>query len=144
MLSLALAQISGRTPLSNAVKYNVPGGSVTLNCTLLEPVWPEPVWPEPELGQNQISSAPKWVRFSVTDTGRGLGQNLLERLFIPFDRLGAEHTPIEGTGLGLALCKRLMEGMGGKIGVSSCPGKGSTFWLELPVALEGLVVSNEQ
>ena len=115
--------------LSNAVKYNVTGGSVTLKYTLFEQVWLEP---EP----SQNSSAPKWLRFSVMDTGRGLEPHLLERIFIPFDRLGAEQTNIEGTGLGLALSKRLVEGMGGRLGVSSEVGVGSTFWLELPVALE--------
>ena len=125
--------------LSNAVKYNLPGGSVTLSCEFLQPERPQPEHNLSEMNQKR-SSAPKWLRFSVTDTGMGLKPHLLERMFIPFDRLGAEQTNIEGTGLGLALSKRLVEGMGGRLGVSSEVGVGSTFWLELPVALESEAV----
>jgi len=59
---------------------------------------------------------------------------LHERLFAPFDRLDAESKGIEGTGLGLALSRGLMEAIGGSLGVESAPGVGSTFWLELPLA----------
>jgi PAS domain S-box-containing protein len=72
------------------------------------------------------------LRISVSDTGQGIAAENLTRLFTPFDRLGAELSNVEGTGLGLALCKRLMDAMGGSIGVESTVGKGSTFWLELP------------
>jgi PAS domain S-box-containing protein len=72
------------------------------------------------------------LRISVSDTGQGIAAENLTRLFTPFDRLGAELSNVEGTGLGLALCKRLMNAMGGSIGVESTLGKGSTFWLELP------------
>jgi hypothetical protein len=54
-------------------------------------------------------------------------------LFVPFDRLGSERTPVEGTGLGLPLTKRLTEAMGGALGVASAIGQGSTFWIELPL-----------
>ena len=60
-----------------------------------------------------------------------LANDDLERLFTPFERLGVERTEIEGTGLGLAVSKSLVEAMGGSIGARSEPGKGSTFVLEL-------------
>ncbi len=74
------------------------------------------------------------MRLRVTDTGPGVAPQLLDRLFAPFDRLDAESKGIEGTGLGLALSKGLMEAIGGSLGVESEPGTGSTFWLDLPLA----------
>ena len=74
------------------------------------------------------------VRVLVSDTGPGIPAEKLARLFTPFERLGAEQSAIEGTGLGLALSQRLMDAMGGSIGVESAMGKGSTFWIELPLA----------
>jgi len=97
---------------SNAIKYNHAGGTVTLSCV-------------EEAG---------CVRLRVTDTGPGVAPELHERLFAPFDRLDAEAKGIEGTGLGLALSKGLMEAIGGSLGVESEPGEGSTFWIELPLA----------
>ena len=110
--------------ISNAVKYNRPGGSVTLAYHSLE----GHLLKGRPLEQGRL-------RVSVTDTGLGLEPDLLERLFTPFDRLGAERTSVEGTGLGLALSKSLMEGMGGSLTVSSRIGEGSTFWLELPLTV---------
>jgi len=98
--------------LSNAIKYNSAEGSVTLDCDDIE-------------GR---------MRLSVTDTGPGVEAQFHDRLFAPFDRLDAESRGIEGTGLGLALSKGLMEAIGGSLGVDSSPGIGSTFWLELPIA----------
>src|SRR5207237_7711397 len=95
--------------VSNAIKYNRPGGSVRLTC-------------EPNDGR---------ARISVTDTGIGFRPERLPHLFTPFERLGAEHGAVEGTGLGLAVSKRLIEAMEGVIGVESVSGEGSTFWLEL-------------
>lgn len=98
--------------LSNGVKYNRPGGTVHL---FLQP------------------AAPGLVRLAVADTGAGISPDRREQLFEPFNRLGAEHTEVEGTGIGLALCKRLVTLMSGQIGVDSEPGVGSVFWIELPL-----------
>jgi CheY-like chemotaxis protein len=77
------------------------------------------------------SSGKDTLRIAVSDTGAGIPGNKLARLFTPFDRLGAEHSAVEGTGLGLALSQRLMHAMGGSIGASSTLGQGSTFWIEI-------------
>jgi two-component system sensor histidine kinase/response regulator len=71
-------------------------------------------------------------RIAISDNGTGIPAESLSRLFIPFDRLGAEQSDVQGTGLGLALCKRLAQAMRGSIGVESTVGRGSTFWIELP------------
>jgi CheY-like chemotaxis protein len=68
----------------------------------------------------------------VADTGRGIRAEDLDRVFVPFDRLGVEQTGVEGTGVGLALSKHLCEGMGGSIGFESVPDVGSTFFIDLP------------
>jgi len=73
------------------------------------------------------------LRLAVRDTGPGIAPELLERVFTPFDRLGAEGDGEEGTGMGLALSKRLVEAMGGTIGCESEIGLGSTFWIDLPI-----------
>ena len=97
--------------LSNAVKYNRENGRVAISCEPAEE---------------------KTLRLKVRDTGRGMTSQDLERLFSPFERLQADRTSTEGAGLGLALSKRLVELMGGRIGVESAPRKGSLFWIELP------------
>jgi PAS domain S-box-containing protein len=97
--------------LSNAVKYNRPGGSVWVTC-------------EADIGS---------VRIGVHDTGRGIPAERMAELFVPFARLGAEQSGVEGTGLGLALSLRLVEAMQGQIRVESAPGEGSTFRVELPL-----------
>ena len=98
--------------LSNAVKFNRDGGSVTLAVSR--------------------ENAGNW-RIGVTDTGIGIPQEKLARLFVPFERLGTREGGTEGgSGLGLALCQRLITGLGGRIGVTSSVGAGSTFWVDLP------------
>ena len=99
--------------LSNAVKYNYDGGSVMIS--------------------HQKAGSDRW-RISVTDTGSGIAPEGIGRLFTPFERLVANTSNVEGTGLGLALAKRLIELMQGNIGVESTVGRGSTFWIELPAA----------
>jgi CheY-like chemotaxis protein len=74
------------------------------------------------------------VRINVSDTGAGIRPEKLALLFTPFERLGADQTSIEGTGLGLALSRGLAEAMGGKVGVDSQVDVGSTFWIELSIA----------
>jgi len=96
--------------LSNAVKYNRPGGSVVVSCR--------------EEGSR--------VRVSVVDTGKGIAPETIHRLFLPFERLGAESTDVEGSGIGLALSRGIVTALGGELGVESVPGQGSTFWVTLP------------
>jgi CheY-like chemotaxis protein len=97
----------------NAVKYNKPGGSVDVECS---------------------QSVAGTVRISVRDTGAGLSAEQLSQLFQPFNRLGKENSAEEGTGIGLVVTKRLVELMGGAIGVDSTIGTGSVFWVELALA----------
>ena len=96
--------------LSNAVKYNKDGGRVWVSWEIDDEV----------------------VRLSVRDEGPGIAPDLQERLFQPFDRLGAESTAVEGAGIGLALTQSLAELMGGAVSVRSTPGDGATFLVTLP------------
>jgi len=99
--------------LSNAIKYNQPGGKVVVDCT---------------------TSTPERTRIRVRDTGAGLTPEKLTQLFQPFNRLGQESSAEEGTGIGLVMSKRVVELMGGVIGVESTVGVGSVFWFELNTA----------
>ena len=95
--------------VSNAIKYNRPDGSVDVGCRVGEGL----------------------VRLHVRDTGRGLAPQQVEALFQPFNRLGQEGGPEQGTGIGLVVTQRLVQLMGGRIGVDSRLGEGSEFWVEL-------------
>jgi len=106
--------------LSNAIKYNQAGGSVVVDCG---------------------ASSEGRIRISVADSGAGLPAEKLAQLFQPFNRLGQEASAEEGTGIGLVVTKRLVELMGGIIGVESTVGTGSVFWIELAAAAAPRVVA---
>lgn len=97
---------------TNAVKYGGSGGVVTFRAS--------PIY--------------DGVRIEVIDQGPGISETKQNQLFEPFNRLGLERSTVEGHGIGLALAKRMVELMGGNIGVISKPGEGTTFWIELPSA----------
>jgi signal transduction histidine kinase/ActR/RegA family two-component response regulator len=99
--------------LFNAIKYNRLEGTLAVDCA---------------------PGAPGFVRICVRDTGAGLAPEQLAQLFQPFNRLGREAGPEEGTGIGLVMTNRLVRLMGGAIGAESTVGVGSTFWVEFPVA----------
>ena len=109
--------------VSNAIKYNRPGGSVRISVAAA--------------GGDAEGKGGR-VRISVHDTGWGIPAADMECLFVPFARLGAEQRGVEGTGLGLALSKRLAEAMGGSLTAESTEGVGSTFTLELPAHADPL------
>ena len=99
--------------LSNAIKYNSENGKVTIDCS---------------------SNDEKMLSLSVTDSGKGLTPEQQIKIFLPFDRAGAENSNIEGTGLGLAISKKIIEQMCGKITVESEIGKGSCFLIQVPLS----------
>ena len=99
--------------ISNGIKYNLVGGTVEVGCTV---------------------QSENILRIWVRDTGPGIDQEFLPRLFQPFERAAAVDGLIEGTGIGLTLAKRLTVAMGGTIGVETSLGNGSLFWIELPQA----------
>jgi PAS domain S-box-containing protein len=97
--------------LTNAIKYNYQNGRVELYCQ--------------KQGQSLV--------ISVKDNGQGIAENQLHKIFQPFQRLGMEKMTIEGTGIGLNICKQLIEGMQGRIGFETEENVGSRFWIELPI-----------
>jgi CheY-like chemotaxis protein len=97
---------------SNSIKYNRPGGVVRIAVS---------------------SPGPAGLRVSVIDDGIGIPLNKQDKIFQPFQRAGQEAGQIEGTGIGLAISRRLAELMAGAVGFVSVPGKGSEFWLDLPL-----------
>lgn len=109
--SQRLAQVLDNL-ISNAVKYGAAGGRIQLSASRIDDI----------------------VRLEVSDDGPGLSPEKQAQVFEPFNRLGLERSTIEGHGIGLALAKRLVELQDGRIGVTSAPGAGATFWVELPAA----------
>jgi PAS domain S-box-containing protein len=105
---------------SNAIKYNRPNGTVTFAMSL---------------------PRPNRIRVTVTDTGKGIPDDKQDKLFQPFQRAGEETGPIEGTGIGLAITKRLAELMNGSVGFTSTPGVGSQFWIEVPAHTDVVAAS---
>lgn len=108
--------------LTNAVKYNNDDGLVSI-------------------GYKTRTNG--YVQLYVSDTGKGLSQEEQEKIFEPFNRLGAEYTDIEGVGIGLAISKKLMEMMDGAIMVKSEKGKGSTFYIDCPVGKQNTKIEND-
>jgi PAS domain S-box-containing protein len=109
--------------VSNAIKYNRRGGLVRVDGT---------------------STSAGRVRLTVTDTGPGIPTDRHGAVFAPFERLGAEQTTVEGTGVGLTLAKRVIEAMGGAIGFESNVGVGSTFWVELDAVRDPVEVHDSE
>ena len=95
--------------ISNACKYNTRNGNITLEYTSL---------------------SDDMLRLTVSDTGKGLSKDQQALIYEPFNRMGAEYSSVEGTGIGLTITKKLVEMMGGHIGVESEPGRGSSFWVD--------------
>jgi len=108
--------------LSNALKYNRPEGMIDVDVREGQP-----------LGGKQT------VRIAVRDQGYGISSENMEKVFLPFERIGAENTETEGTGLGLAVVKQLTELMQGALGLESQMGVGSTFWVDFTSAKESVI-----
>jgi CheY-like chemotaxis protein/two-component sensor histidine kinase len=101
--------------LSNAVKYNRKGGRVSLAC-------------------REVYD--RMLRISVIDTGLGIAAELQDKIFMPFERLGHELGQIDGTGIGLSITRQIVEKLGGQIGFESEQGRGSHFWVDIPLSSE--------
>jgi PAS domain S-box-containing protein len=107
--------------LGNAIKYNHKGGMVEIDVSAVK----------------SDNNNEKYIRITVTDSGPGIAEENIGKIFNPFERIGAEKTVTEGTGLGLSVSKKLTEAMNGFIGVESTVGKGSRFWVEYPFIQKG-------
>ncbi len=111
--------------LSNAVKFTAAGGTITVRAGQRRTMLPAP-------GGRRVERDAAWI--SVADTGIGIAKEDQPKLFTEFTQVDASLSRrFEGTGLGLALCRRFVDMHGGAIGVESAPGRGSTFWIELPL-----------
>lgn len=103
--------------LSNAIKYNRPGGSVSVS----------------------VQASGDRVQLLIADTGRGMSQEQMAHLYEPFNRLGREAEPVEGTGIGLVLTRHLLLLMHGSLDVASEPGQGTRVSVDLPRAEPGMI-----
>ncbi len=113
--------------INNAIKYNKPQGSVILS-----------------IEQFKNEERVEFIRLLIKDTGVGIDKADLKKLFEPFQRIHAENSEIEGTGLGLAVVKELIEALGGNVGVSSKKDEGSIFWIDLPKCTTTMsIIENE-
>jgi len=113
--------------LSNSIKYNSIGGEVELSLGYL-----------PDVGR---------MRILVRDNGHGIASNRQSEVFQPFNRLNAEYSSIEGSGVGLVITKQLVEMMKGSLDFVSCEGEGTEFWIDLPLCSEwnqDLITNNKQ
>ncbi|MFT7561642.1 MAG: signal transduction histidine kinase [Flavobacteriales bacterium] len=99
--------------LSNAVKYNNEGGTVSIETKLIDK---------------------ECIGITITDTGVGIAEEDMDKLFDPFERLVFKHGKEEGSGIGLTVTKQLVEAMNGKIGVDRSVKNGAAFWIVLPIA----------
>lgn len=108
--------------MSNAVKYNRVNGSISTSASVIQG---------------------GMMRIAVADTGPGIPQDKQSGLFEPFNRMGHESSEIEGTGIGLTITKELIQLMGGSIGFESEVGKGTTFWIDIPLAEKVLDVPED-
>jgi signal transduction histidine kinase/ActR/RegA family two-component response regulator len=108
--------------MSNAIKYNREGGAVVITCQ---------------------APSPDQVSLTMTDTGPGISGPDLDRIFDPFERLGAEQTAIEGTGIGLPLARAFAEAMEGHLTAASIPGEGTTFTVTLPRAADMIPAADD-
>lgn len=114
--------------LNNAIKYNSEGGLITVGTETRQ---------DPD-------SKKQWVKIQITDTGLGISKEDIPKLFNPFERIGAEQTVTEGTGLGLAVVKKLITAMSGFVGIESEKGVGSTFWIELPLVESQILTAEKE
>ncbi len=108
--------------LSNAVKYAGVGATIRLGCQQIA-------------ASAQFPAESPKLALTVSDNGPGIASELQERVWVPFDRIGAETTETEGAGVGLPLARELAKAMGGSLELQSAPGQGATFVLALPYAL---------
>jgi len=121
--------------IGNAIKYNLENGRVDIRVSLRTP--------DGEATANTTESDAGRLAIEISDTGRGMTEQQLARLFSAFDRLGLESGPIEGTGIGLVISRRLVERMGGEIAIDSRPDVGTRVTLTLRRAQAGMPIAQE-
>lgn len=126
--------------LTNSIKFTPPGGRVILEALPTPQPYPQSASDINPLLPLQPSQSLHYVRIQVRDTGIGIDPDSLDRLFKPFMQIDSSlNRQYTGTGLGLSLVKKLTELHGGQVGLTSTPGKGSCFWVDLPCDPETVV-----